>query len=83
MPLLAGFVGAAPPRSTEESLWAARRLVELIVATTPAVIVVDDIQWAEPLFLDLLEHLVEWADGAAFLVVLARPEIREIRPTLD
>ncbi len=80
VPLLAGFVGAAPMRSTEESLWAARRLVELIVAGRPAVIVVDDIQWAEPLFLDLLEHLVEWTEGAAFLVALARPEIREIRP---
>jgi class 3 adenylate cyclase/tetratricopeptide (TPR) repeat protein len=80
VPLLAGFVGAAPMRSTEESLWAARRLVEFVVSDRPAVIVVDDIQWAEPLFLDLLEHLVEWTEGAAFLVALARPEIREIRP---
>ncbi|MDW3219476.1 MAG: adenylate/guanylate cyclase domain-containing protein [Acidimicrobiales bacterium] len=80
VPLLAGFVGAAPMRSTEESFWAARRLVELVVATRPAVIVVDDIQWAEPLFLDLLEHLVEWTEGAAFVVALARPEIRDIRP---
>ncbi len=80
VPLLAGFVGAAPLRSTEESFWAARRLVELVVATRPAVIVVDDIQWAEPLFLDLLEHLVEWTEGAAFVVALARPEIRDIRP---
>jgi class 3 adenylate cyclase/tetratricopeptide (TPR) repeat protein len=80
VPLLASFVGAAPLRSTEESLWAARRLVEVITAERPAVIVIDDIQWAEPLFLDLLEHLVEWVDGPAFLVALARPEIREIRP---
>ncbi|MEM7141207.1 MAG: adenylate/guanylate cyclase domain-containing protein [Actinomycetota bacterium] len=80
VPLLAAFLGAAPMRSTEESLWAARRLVELVVADQPAVIVLDDIQWAEPLFLDLLEHLVEWTEGAAFIVALARPEIREIRP---
>jgi len=43
-------------------------------------VTLDDIQWAEPLFLDLLEHLVEWVEGAAFIVALARPEIREIRP---
>jgi class 3 adenylate cyclase/tetratricopeptide (TPR) repeat protein len=80
LPVLASFVGAAPLRSTEESLWAARRLVELIAAERPAIIVVDDIQWAESLFLDLLEHLVEWVDGPALIVALARPEIREIRP---
>ena len=46
-------------------------------------LVIDDIQWAEPLFLDLLEHLAQWAKAAPVLVVgLARPEIRDIRPPL-
>ena len=82
VPLLGTFAGSAPARSTEESFWAARRLVELVVASGPAVIVVDDVQWAQPLFLDLLDHLVEWVDGPALIVALARPEIREIRPIL-
>ena len=44
---------------------------------------IDDIQWAEPLLLDLLEHLAEWvADAPVLLVGLARPELRELRPAL-
>ncbi|MDX2380831.1 MAG: AAA family ATPase, partial [Acidimicrobiia bacterium] len=81
--LLAGFVGAAPMRSTEETFFAVRRLVEAMGRQRPVTIVIDDIQWGEALFLDLLEHLAEWGqDSAALLVGLARPELREIRPSL-
>ena len=82
-PLLSSFVGGTDTFSTEELFFGARRLVELIAAERPAILVVDDIQWAEPLLLDLLEHLVEWVTEAPVLVVgLARPELREIRPSL-
>lgn len=81
-PLLATFVGASPARSTEESFWASRRLIEILASRRPTVIVVDDIQWAQPLFLDLLDHLTEWVAGPVALICLARPEIREIRPAL-
>ncbi|MEM7285308.1 MAG: AAA family ATPase [Actinomycetota bacterium] len=81
--LLAGFVGAAPMQSTEELFLAVRRLFEVLGATQPVVLVVDDIQWAEPLFLDLLEHLAEWVRGVPLVVVcLARPEIRDVRPPI-
>lgn len=81
--LLAGFVGASPARSTEEAFLAVRRLVEAVGRRQPLVVVIDDIQWAEPLFLDLLEHLAEWVHGApAVLVGLARPELRDLRPSL-
>ena len=61
--VLAGLVGAAPARSVEETFWAVRRLIESVAAARPMVVVIDDIQWAEPLLLDLLEHLVEWVEG--------------------
>jgi class 3 adenylate cyclase/ketosteroid isomerase-like protein len=81
--LLASFLGAAPARSTEEAFLAVRRLVEAAGRRRPLVVVVDDIQWAEPLFLDLLEHLADWVrDAPAMLVGLARPELRELRPSL-
>ncbi len=81
--VLAGLVGAAPARSVEETFWAVRRLVEATAADRPLVVVIDDIQWAEPLLLDLLEHLTEWVTNAAVLLVgLARPELREVRPAL-
>jgi class 3 adenylate cyclase len=79
--VLAALVGAAPGRSVEETFWAVRRLVEATAAAQPLVVVIDDIQWAEPLLLDLIEHLAEWVTGAAVLLVgLARPELREVRP---
>ena len=43
----------------------------------------DDIQWADTLLLDFIEHLVEWVQDVPVLVLaLARPELREIRPDL-
>ncbi len=81
--LLGGFVGTASPRSTEDAFFGVRRLVEVLGSHRPLVLVIDDIQWAEPLFLDLLEHLAEWSKAAPVLIVgLARPELREIRPAL-
>ncbi|HMQ26374.1 MAG TPA: adenylate/guanylate cyclase domain-containing protein, partial [Acidimicrobiales bacterium] len=80
--LLASFVGVAPAPSTEEAFYAVRRLCEQLAADRPLVLVVDDIQWAEPRLLDLIEHLGEWVGAPVVIVNLARPEIREVRPTL-
>ena len=80
--VLASFLGHGEVRSTEESFWAVRRLLEHLAATEPLVVVVDDIQWAEPLFWDLLDHLVEWTEAPVLLVALARPELRDLRPEL-
>jgi class 3 adenylate cyclase/tetratricopeptide (TPR) repeat protein len=81
-PVLASFLGHGDARSTEESFWAVRRLLELLAADGPLIVVVDDIQWAEPLFWDLLDHLVEWTAAPVLLLALARPELRELRPEL-
>ena len=41
----------------------------------------DDIQWAEPAFLDLVEHIADWSRGAPiFMLCIARPELLEFRP---
>jgi class 3 adenylate cyclase/ketosteroid isomerase-like protein/tetratricopeptide (TPR) repeat protein len=81
--VLAGVVGVAPARSVEETFWAIRRIVESLAAPRPLLVVIDDIQWAEPKLLDLLEHLAEWVSEApVLLVALARPELRELRPSL-
>jgi hypothetical protein len=81
--ILAGLLGAAGSRSVEETFWAIRQFIQRIPGGRPMVIVIDDIQWAESLLLDLLEHLAEWQRGVALLLVaLARPELREVRPSL-
>ena len=80
---LAGIVGVGEARSTEETFWAVRRLIESLAAAQPLVLVVDDIQWGESLLLDLLDHLAEWvADAAVLVMCLARPELRDVRPAM-
>ena len=44
--------------------------------------VLDDIHWAEPTLLDLVEYLVAFSSGSPILVLcLSRPELLEDRPT--
>ena len=46
------------------------------------IVAIDELQWAEPTFLDLLEYLVGWTTDAPVLVLgLTRPELLEHRPT--
>src|SRR5262245_39164520 len=68
-------------RSTEETFWAYRKLFERLAGERPLVLVVEDIHWAEPTLLDLLEHIVEWTREVPILLLcLARPELLDERP---
>jgi class 3 adenylate cyclase/tetratricopeptide (TPR) repeat protein len=70
-----------PPAAPEETLWAIRRFFELLAADRALVLVFDDLQWAEPAFLDLLQQIIERTRGVAELVIaMARPELFEQRP---
>jgi class 3 adenylate cyclase/ketosteroid isomerase-like protein len=74
---------AGMPASPEETFFAVRRLLAALAVAQPVVLAIDDLQWAEPLLLDLVEHLVQWGAGAPLLVlVAARPELREARSSL-
>ncbi len=74
---------AGVPGSVEETFWALRRFVEVLASGNPVVVVLDDIQWADSLLLDFIEHLAEWVRGVPVLMLaLARPELRETRPDL-
>jgi tetratricopeptide (TPR) repeat protein len=47
------------------------------------VVVFEDLHWAEPTLLDLVEYLAAWAVDAPLLIIcLARPELRDARPRL-
>jgi hypothetical protein len=48
------------PASTEETFWAVRRLLEALARRGPVVLSFDDLHWAEPTFLDLIEYLARW-----------------------
>jgi class 3 adenylate cyclase/tetratricopeptide (TPR) repeat protein len=84
--LLAARVAAAiglstEPAPQEELFWAIRRLLEHLARERPTVVVVEDIHWAEPTLLDLLEHIADWSrDAPLLLLAPARPELLESRP---
>ena len=65
----------------EEIVWEVRKLLERRARERPLVLVVDDIHWAEPTLLDLIEHLTDWVrDAPLLLLCLARPELLGDRP---
>jgi class 3 adenylate cyclase len=67
--------------SPAETQLAFRRLLEERAAVRPQILHVDDLHWAEPLFLDLVEHIADWSrDAPILLLCVARPELLESRP---
>jgi DNA-binding SARP family transcriptional activator len=67
--------------SVEEIFWAFRRLLETISRDRPVVVVFEDVHWAEPTLLDLIEYVAERVRGAPILLLcLARLELLEGRP---
>ena len=71
----------ADPAPIEEAAWSTGRLLEALAAERPLVVVFDDLHWAEPTFLDLVERLGEGGrEAPVLLVAVARPELLEQRP---
>jgi len=71
------------PYAQEELLWAVRAVLEELARRRPLVVVFDDIHWAEPTFLDLIEGILDASLGVPLLLVCAaRYESREDRPGL-
>jgi DNA-binding SARP family transcriptional activator/tetratricopeptide (TPR) repeat protein len=68
------------PAAPGEAFWAVRRFVETIAHERPVVLVLDDIHWAEPTLLDLVEYLGEWTEGRVLVLCAARRELLESRP---
>ena len=70
-------LGTSPP----ETQLAFRRLLEARAEERPQVVVIDDLQWAEPVFIDLVEHIADFSrDAPIFLLCVARTELLDLRP---
>jgi len=68
--------------ASDETFWAIRKLLQALARDRPLILVFDDLQWAEPTFLDLLESVVDLSrDAPLLLLCLARPELLEERPS--
>ncbi len=67
-----------------DSFWSARRFIEALARDRPALVILDDLHWAAPSFLDFVEQLAAVPAPARVLVLcLARPELAEQRPNLS
>jgi class 3 adenylate cyclase/tetratricopeptide (TPR) repeat protein len=72
------IIGTSPP----ETQLVFRRLLEARAAGRPQVVVIDDLQWAEPAFVDLVEHIADLSrDAPIFLLCVARTELLDLRPS--
>jgi class 3 adenylate cyclase/tetratricopeptide (TPR) repeat protein len=66
--------------TANELFYAVRAQLEEVAAEQPLVVFFDDIQWGEPTFLDLVDHIADLSRGAPlFVLCLARPELLDKR----
>jgi class 3 adenylate cyclase/tetratricopeptide (TPR) repeat protein len=79
---IAGAIGlTSATYSLEETFWAVRRFLEILAGDGPLIVLIDDIHWAEPTFLELLEMLATQERSApVVLACSARPELYESHP---
>ena len=58
-----------------------RHILERMSRERPLVVVFDDLQWAEPTFLDLVDHITDLSrDAPMLLLCVARPDLLDVRP---
>ena len=64
-----------------EAFAAWRRFCEALAENGPAVLVFEDLHWADEGLLDFVDNLVDWVDGVPLLILCtARPELLDRRP---
>jgi predicted ATPase/class 3 adenylate cyclase len=69
-------------RIAVELSWGVRQYLEAIAARTALVVVIDDLQWAEPGVLEVLEQVADRSSGVPLLLMcVARPELLERYPS--
>ena len=67
--------------SQAEVHWGIRRALELLAELSPVVLVFEDLHWAEPALVELIESLLD-GDGPILVLASARPEIASAHPVL-
>ncbi len=72
---------AGSEAAPDEMFWAFRTLMEALAVDRPLVFAIDDLQWAELTFLDLVEHVADFArDAPILLACMGRPELLDEHP---
>jgi DNA-binding SARP family transcriptional activator/class 3 adenylate cyclase len=78
---IAGAIGLTKqPTRADKLVPGVRALFERLAARRPVVLVLEDVHWAQPTLLDLVDYLAEWTRAPVFILCLARPELLSERP---
>lgn len=74
-------ISSGAAATPQEMFWEVQQVVEAAARERPMILCIDDLQWAEPMMLELLDHLVDYSRGVPILVLcVARPELIEDSP---
>ena len=65
----------------DESFWATRRLFETLADPQPLVLVFENIHWAEPTLLAMIDYLAEWSENDRCCCCAWPAQILDLRPT--
>ena len=80
-PALLALLGIDATIGPDQLFAAWRTFFERLAASSPVVMVFEDLHHADQGLLDFIDHLLEWSRGVPITVVtLARPELLERRP---
>lgn len=84
MPEIADAIGLpADPSNTAGLAMSMQRLLDAIALQRPVVVVLEDLHWAEPAWLDVVDLLATASRGAILFVCVGRPEFLANRPEWD
>jgi class 3 adenylate cyclase/tetratricopeptide (TPR) repeat protein len=80
-PALLALLGVQTGIGAEQLFGAWRTFFERLAATSPVVLVFEDLHWADAGTLDFIDHLLEWSRSIPlYILTLARPELIDRRP---
>jgi class 3 adenylate cyclase/predicted ATPase len=65
---------------SDEVFWGVRRMLEGLARDRPLLVCLEDLHWAEPTMLDLVEYIAAFAAGPIALLCNTRGELLESRP---
>jgi class 3 adenylate cyclase len=69
-----------PKRVRHEMHAAWRSFFSMLAVGQPVIVVVEDIHWADPAMLDLLEELADRVEGSVTFICPSRPDLTATRP---
>jgi DNA-binding SARP family transcriptional activator len=83
-PEIAAAIGLRVEPANADALFSAmHRLFARLSAERPLIVVLEDLHWAEPALLDLIDRLAHDSTDSIFLLCVARPDLIERRPAWD